>query len=239
MRFDLAREAGLTEERAALVNDDWASAELDQRWHAALSYTDHFLTAPGPMPSTLVAQVTETFDPASHIELGLGLGLFHGFSKMLIALGLEPDDMDTTVLDTPAPLGIDAGPPNADPHLDLLEARPDLGSRWAAMASQLRALPGLPETAHEAARLRLATLYGVDAPPATTTLERSPASAAAIDCAERFALDIRSLGPEQLATIRDAVGFDSAVIELVMTLAVYDGMYRFWATSGPTLLPPA
>ena len=37
--------------------------------------------------------------------LALGLGLFHGFSKMLIALGLEPDEMDDTVLPTPAPLG--------------------------------------------------------------------------------------------------------------------------------------
>jgi alkylhydroperoxidase family enzyme len=42
-----------------------------------------------------------TFDEAELVELGIGLALFHGFSKMLIALGLEPEHMDTTVLPTP------------------------------------------------------------------------------------------------------------------------------------------
>jgi hypothetical protein len=31
----------------------------------------------------------------------LGISLFHGFSKMLIVLGLEPEEMDTTVVPTP------------------------------------------------------------------------------------------------------------------------------------------
>jgi hypothetical protein len=41
------------------------------------------------------------FDDAQREELGIGLALFHGFSKVLIALGCEPEEMDTTILTTP------------------------------------------------------------------------------------------------------------------------------------------
>ena len=35
------------------------------------------------------------------IEMGVGLALFHGFSKLLIALGCEPDQMDVSIHRTP------------------------------------------------------------------------------------------------------------------------------------------
>ncbi len=38
---------------------------------------------------------------AEVVESMLALGLFVGFSKMMIALGLEPDGMETTVWATP------------------------------------------------------------------------------------------------------------------------------------------
>ena len=34
-------------------------------------------------------------------EIALGVTLFHGMSKVLICLGLEPEEMDTTILPTP------------------------------------------------------------------------------------------------------------------------------------------
>ena len=43
----------------------------------------------------------QEFSEPELVELGIGLALFHGFSKMLIALGLEPENMDTTILPTP------------------------------------------------------------------------------------------------------------------------------------------
>lgn len=33
--------------------------------------------------------------------MGIGLALFHGFAKLLITLGCEPEEMDVTVLPTP------------------------------------------------------------------------------------------------------------------------------------------
>ena len=35
------------------------------------------------------------------VELGVGLAMFHGFSKLLIALGCEPEQMDVSIHRTP------------------------------------------------------------------------------------------------------------------------------------------
>jgi hypothetical protein len=48
-----------------------------------------------------MAALREAYSEAEAVELALGLSLFHGFSKMLIVLGLEPESMDTTVMPTP------------------------------------------------------------------------------------------------------------------------------------------
>ncbi len=41
------------------------------------------------------------FTASEQDELGVGLALFHGFSKVLIALGCEPEEMAVTELPTP------------------------------------------------------------------------------------------------------------------------------------------
>jgi len=51
----------------------------------------------GEQKAALVAE----FDNGELAELALGVSLFFGLSKVLIALGLEPETMPTTVLPTP------------------------------------------------------------------------------------------------------------------------------------------
>jgi 4-carboxymuconolactone decarboxylase len=69
-----------------------------------LALTDRFLQDPSPPPPDERTALAEHFDDAEIVEAMLALGLFLGFSKMLIALGFEPEEMDTTVLPTPAPI---------------------------------------------------------------------------------------------------------------------------------------
>jgi hypothetical protein len=45
--------------------------------------------------------LSEHYSQEEIAELALGVGLFMGMSKVLITLGLEPEEMDTTVLPTP------------------------------------------------------------------------------------------------------------------------------------------
>ena len=62
------------------------------------------------MSQDIALKTNNYFSRSQVTELLLGLALFHGFSKMLIALGREPSDMDTVVIPTPtAPTGIPNG----------------------------------------------------------------------------------------------------------------------------------
>ena len=86
---------------AQAVEDGWEESGLPHRHKTALLLADAFLAAGGPPKPEAQAALKAEFSEAEIVELGMGLALFHGFSKMLIALGLEPEEMDTTVLPTP------------------------------------------------------------------------------------------------------------------------------------------
>jgi len=101
VRFAVARQEGLTEERAALIDDGYErSAELSDAHKAVLAFTDAMLAGGAP-PAPAVRELRSHYTDAQLAELGLGVALFHGMSKMLIVLGMEPDEMDTTVSATP------------------------------------------------------------------------------------------------------------------------------------------
>lgn len=101
MRFAVARDEGLDEERAALVDDGYARSDLSGRHQLAVRLTDAILAAEGPADPELAAELHAEFDDAELAELATGIALFHGFSKLLITLGLEPEEMATTVVRTP------------------------------------------------------------------------------------------------------------------------------------------
>ena len=101
MRFSLARAAGLDEDTAALVDDGYEFSALADREIALLAWVDRFLYDPGPPPSQVADAFDAAFDPAQQAEIGLAMAMFVGFSKMMVALGLEPVDMAVTVVPTP------------------------------------------------------------------------------------------------------------------------------------------
>ena len=68
---------------------------------AALALTDNIIGMPGQLSPEAIAQLRNHYSDAEIVELTLGVGLFMGMSKVLIMLGLEPQQMDTTVLPTP------------------------------------------------------------------------------------------------------------------------------------------
>jgi alkylhydroperoxidase family enzyme len=56
---------------------------------------------PGQLRPSQIEALKKSYSEAEIAELALGVGLFMGMSKVLITLGLEPEQMDTTVLPTP------------------------------------------------------------------------------------------------------------------------------------------
>lgn len=66
-----------------------------------LRFTDAFVADPHNLPEALRDQLREHFTPAQIVELTLALAAFLGFAKLRIALGLQPQTMDTKVVPTP------------------------------------------------------------------------------------------------------------------------------------------
>lgn len=94
-------QRNLTEDEVDLIDDGYESSSLEERSKLSIAFADAFLGAQGAPPADLRERLTREFTPAELAELGIGLALFHGFSKMLIISGCEPEDMDTTVLSVP------------------------------------------------------------------------------------------------------------------------------------------
>ena len=100
MRFDAAREAGLKEEIVEQIEDGYEN-RLSEKETLALQLTDDIIGLPGKLNKTQINKLKQHYSDAEIVELALGVGLFMGMSKVLITLGLEPEEMDLTVLPTP------------------------------------------------------------------------------------------------------------------------------------------
>ena len=74
---------------------------MDVEHAALLKLTDDIIGHPGRLDEATMRTLREHFSDAELVEVALGVGLFLGMSKVLITLGLEPEQMDTTVLPTP------------------------------------------------------------------------------------------------------------------------------------------
>ena len=74
---------------------------MDHKEIAALMLTDRIISIPGTLTRKNDAIIKRCLSKKERAEISLGVGLFMGMSKVLIALGLEPEEMDTTLVKTP------------------------------------------------------------------------------------------------------------------------------------------
>ncbi len=80
---------------------DGYEAVLSEAETAALQLTDAVIGYPGSLSEETRRNLKANFSDAEIVEMALGVGLFLGMSKVLINLGLEPEDMPVTVMPTP------------------------------------------------------------------------------------------------------------------------------------------
>jgi AhpD family alkylhydroperoxidase len=100
VRFSIARDEGLTEDRVALITDEFERSALTEQEKTVIRFVDTFLTDPGGLSDPQRRALLEHFTPGQLVELTAGVALFMGFSKIAVALG-PPPDMPTLVIPTP------------------------------------------------------------------------------------------------------------------------------------------
>jgi hypothetical protein len=101
----VSRSRALEETEAKLVRDGYDASELEPRAVTALRLADAILADPGRLDGPLKDDVLREFGAEGSLELAVSVGMFMSMSKVLIAFGLEPVHMETTVLDAPVAPG--------------------------------------------------------------------------------------------------------------------------------------
>ncbi len=74
---------------------------LPEAESAVLALTDAIIGNPKTLSVQARQALKENYTDAEIVEIALGVGLFLGMSKVLINLGLEPENMPITVFPTP------------------------------------------------------------------------------------------------------------------------------------------
>ena len=101
IRFAGAKQEGLTEDLVDRIRDDWAQRDLAPRHQAALRAVDAFHDDAGAIDADARKALLAQFTPAEIVELGAGIALFLGFSKIAVALGGLPDEIPVHEQPTP------------------------------------------------------------------------------------------------------------------------------------------
>ena len=91
----------LTEDDADRVWDGYSEAGLAGREVTALRLADAMVVDPRSLTGEAKAAILREFGSDGAVELAVSVGMFMSMSKVLIAFGLEPAHMETTVLDAP------------------------------------------------------------------------------------------------------------------------------------------
>ena len=90
----------MSEEKIQEVKDGYEEV-LDEKITAALLLTDQIIGASRSLEKKNTVLIKRNLTKEERAEISLGVGLFMGMSKVLIALGLEPEEMETTLVKTP------------------------------------------------------------------------------------------------------------------------------------------
>ena len=214
-----------------MINGDWNTSELDEDWITALKYVDHFIITPGPVSSEISRSLSTSFTEQQISELSIGVALFHGFSKMLIGLGREPEEMEITVVPTPH-LPDTALVSNRKSHHDfshLFTYIHEIGSRWIILERSLLSMDALPKRVLDLVKRRISEVLGVT--HLTTSIDDTCSEHDEFirGIAENFVFDIRSITSSTRERITGIYGSD-AVLQLMFAMALYDGIFRMEAS---------
>ena len=92
VRYDVAKNDGLTEDRVAQIRDGHQDSSLPEEEKAALAFADVYLKDPKSMTPALWARLRKHFTDRQIAVMAIGLGTFNAASRCAVSLGGMPED---------------------------------------------------------------------------------------------------------------------------------------------------
>jgi alkylhydroperoxidase family enzyme len=93
VRYDIARADGLTEDKVAMIRDDFSESDLSDREKLLLAFTDQYLNDPRGLSDDLKQALLAEFTTAELVHLSMAIAHFNGFSRCAVSLGGMPDEL--------------------------------------------------------------------------------------------------------------------------------------------------
>ncbi len=91
VRYDVATQAGLTEQKIEKIDDQFASSDLSEREKLVLTFCDIYLKSPERISVAIESQLREEFTTAELAHMSVALLLFNTFSRCAVAFGGMPE----------------------------------------------------------------------------------------------------------------------------------------------------
>jgi alkylhydroperoxidase family enzyme len=102
VRYDIARADGLTEDKVAQIDDNYAASRLSEREKLALSFADVYLRHPERFDPELVARLEREFTREQLAHMAIALATFHALSRCAVSLGGMPESLPVMEMPVPA-----------------------------------------------------------------------------------------------------------------------------------------
>ena len=103
VRYRPARDAGLSEEKVAVLEGWRDDARFSDAERACLGFAEKFVTDPHAVTDEEAGAVVAQLGDAGTVALTEALALFDGFCRLRRVLGVEPADDAVRVVPAPAP----------------------------------------------------------------------------------------------------------------------------------------
>ncbi|MFK8020855.1 MAG: carboxymuconolactone decarboxylase family protein [Pseudomonadales bacterium] len=91
VRYDVATNSGLFEEKISWIDDDFERSPLSDREKLILRFTDYYLQDPTEMMSEFKSEMAVEFSVEEISHMSIALMLFNTFSRCAVALGGMPE----------------------------------------------------------------------------------------------------------------------------------------------------
>lgn len=92
VRYDIAKDAGLSEDKISQINDNYESSDLSQREKRIIEFCDYYLSEPTAASSDALAAFNAEFSEAELAHMSLALLLCNTFSRFAVSLGGMPEE---------------------------------------------------------------------------------------------------------------------------------------------------
>ncbi|WP_157215489.1 carboxymuconolactone decarboxylase family protein [Flavisphingomonas formosensis] len=93
VRYDVAKQDGLTEERIAQLNSDRMDEGFSDRERAAIAFADAYLGDPAAIPAETAARIRSQFSEAEIAQMAVALVTFNLSSRCAVSLGGLPESV--------------------------------------------------------------------------------------------------------------------------------------------------